>query len=255
MLRILGAGPDSELARTLDRFSNQKERLKKELGAFIQWKNLYPVNGSFAGKMPGFGDSDKKFRSGGNFDARLPSISHAHLTHDLSVVYYVDRQTNTLRLYGIYSHDDIGTGRPPDMNRQQQMATRWANFKFDGGQAPTTLQPEKGKSADDPNKIKGKPDYTPRPKTTITTPKPQKVQEPDRTLQFANQIDQLWPQRNLFNKLKNATDRLDRIRVLTSEMAYVEILRNNHALYQNQRTYLEGLELLFRYVQLRDRNS
>ena len=121
MLKIIGAGPDSELAKTLDKFSGQKDTLKKELIKFINFKNQYPFNGSLPGKIPGFGDSDKKFRSGGKFDQQLPNLSHAHLTHNLSLVYFLDRETQTLRLYGIYSHDDLGTGNPPNTNRQIQI--------------------------------------------------------------------------------------------------------------------------------------
>lgn len=246
MLRILGAGPDSELARTLDKFTDQKDRLKKELGSFIKWKNEYPVNGSIPGKMPGFGDSDKKFRSGRNFDMRLPNISHAHLTHNLSIVYYVDRETNTLRLYGIYSHDDIGTGTPPNMNRQQQMATRWANMRFDANQPPTALQSDE-KKTQTVTTAGAKVDYTPKQKP-VQQAKPQVATTQNSMVNLARELDSLWPQRNIYNKLSQAKTPIDQMGIINSEVAYLNIIKQRHALYPNQQNYLRGLEAIYRYI-------
>ena len=247
MLKIIGAGPDSELAKTLDKFSGQKDTLKKELIKFINFKNQYPFNGSLPGKIPGFGDSDKKFRSGGKFDQQLPNLSHAHLTHNLSLVYFLDRETQTLRLYGIYSHDDLGTGNPPNTNRQIQMGQRFANMKFDASEPPTAIQ-QTDKIKQDAKKPAGtKPDYTPKPKPQQPS-KPQQPVEADRTLQFANELDDMWPQRNIFNKLKQATTQQEKISELTREMAYMDMIRKRHALYPNQQKYLQGLDTLFRYM-------
>lgn len=246
MLRIIGAGPDSELAKTLDKFTDQKDRLKKQLGAFIKWKNEYPVNGSIPGKLPGFGDSDKKFRSGGNFDNRMPNLSHAHLTHNLSIVYYVDRETNTLRLYGIYSHDDIGTGSPPNINRQQQMATRWTNMKFDASEPPTALQSNEKKpqaTATSSNK----PDYTPKPKP-VQQPKPQPAPTQNPIVNIAKDLDRLWPQRNIYTKLSQAKTPVEQMGVINAEAAYLNIIKQRHSLHKNQQEYLKGLEAVYRYI-------
>ena len=238
---------------TLDKFSSQKDTLKKELIKFINFKNQHPFNGSLPGKIPGFGDSDKKFRSGGRFDQQLPNLSHAHLTHNLSVVYFLDRETQTLRLYGVYSHDDLGTGNPPNTNRQIQMGKRFANMKFDASIPATSLEIDKPKQ-DAVKTTSTKPDYKPKPKVqpAITKPtQPAKPIEPDRTLQFANELERLWPQRNLFNKLKQAPTKQEKMGLLTSEMAYMEIIRQRHALYPNQQKYLQGLDVLFRYIMSR----
>jgi hypothetical protein len=248
MLKIIGAGPDSELARTLNKFSSQKDTLKKELIQFINFKNQHPFNGSLPGKIPGFGDSDKKFRSGGKFDSQLPNLSHAHLTHNLSIVYYLDRETQTLRLYGIYSHDDLGTGNPPNTNRQIQMGQRFANMKFDASEPPTSLQQTDKPKQDITKPASTKPDYTPKPKQPTQQERPAPPTEPDRILQFANELDKMWPQRNIFNKLKQATTLQEKISVLTSEMFNLEMIRKRHALYPNQQKYLQGLETLFRYM-------
>lgn len=239
MLRVLGAGSNTELERTLNKFSEQKERLKKQLIDFINYKNQYPFNGSIPGKVPGYGDSDKKFRSGGNFDTRLPSISHAHLTHNLSIVYYVDKETNTIRLYGIYSHDDIGTGSPPNRNRQEQVATKFANMKFDASEPPEILEP-----ASKEKTIKAKAstvDYT--PKQTIAKP-----QEIDRTMEIAKQVDQLYPQRNIAKKIDQAQSLQDMITIINNEALYLQGLRQRHTLYKNQQEYVSGLETLYRYI-------
>jgi hypothetical protein len=247
MLRILGAGPDSELAKTLDRFSDQKDRLKKQLGAFIQWKNQYPVNGSIPGRAPGFGNNDKKFISGGNFDNRMPNIAHAHLTHNLSIVYYVDRETNTLRLYGVYSHDDIGTGNPPNINRQQQMATRWTNMKFDASVPPSALQSGEKKAQPTAPVSGGKVDYTPKQKPVVQ-PKPQPVAPPSQILNIAKELDNIWPQRNIFAKFKQAKTPTEQLGIINSEVAYLNIIKQKHSLHPNQQDYLRGLEAVYRYI-------
>ena len=58
-------------------------------------------------------------------------LSHAHLTPDLSVVY---RMTSgdppTLDLYGVFSHDDLGTGQPTSFRTQQSMAKKFGNQAF-----------------------------------------------------------------------------------------------------------------------------
>lgn len=251
MLKILGAGEGTELERTLNRFSNQKDRLKKSLVNFIEWKSKFPFNGGVA-NYPGYGSSDKKFKSFGKFGTQMPGISHAHLTHDISIVYQVDRETDTIKLFGVYTHDDIGTGSTPNTNRQEQMTQRWNNMKFDASQEPSALSTTKT-LVDPEKKLAGptKVDYTPKPKQQIsqpeTQPKPQ-TNQPNRTLQFANELEKLWPQRNIFNKLKQAKTRQEQMGVINSEVAYLELIRHRNALYKNQQKYLDGLNVLFRYI-------
>lgn len=78
--------------------------------------------------MASYGSSDKPFQPKGNFGTKIPRISHAHITHDTSIVYRV--VDNTIYLYGFYTHDELGTGQPDNKLRQKSMATRFSNMKF-----------------------------------------------------------------------------------------------------------------------------
>lgn len=75
-----------------------------------------------------FGSSDKPFKTFGNLDNAVPGLRHAHLTFDLSILYRVEG--NQVFLYGFFTHDDIGTGQPPSMNRQKGMGSKLANQTF-----------------------------------------------------------------------------------------------------------------------------
>jgi len=74
-----------------------------------------------------FGSSDKPFKTKGSFGTLIPKIKHAHITHDLSIVYLV--QGNTIILYGFYTHDELGTGTPAKINIQKSMARKFKSMK------------------------------------------------------------------------------------------------------------------------------
>jgi mRNA-degrading endonuclease YafQ of YafQ-DinJ toxin-antitoxin module len=75
-----------------------------------------------------YGASDKPFKSTGTFTNSVSTLRHAHITHDLSIVYRLEN--GALYLYGFYSHDQLGTGTPANINKQKSMATRFSNEKF-----------------------------------------------------------------------------------------------------------------------------
>ena len=77
--------------------------------------------------MP-YGANDKPFIAGGKFSTKIPKLAHAHITHDISIVYRV--VGNTIYLYGFYSHDDLGTGSPVNRNKQDSMATKFSQMNF-----------------------------------------------------------------------------------------------------------------------------
>jgi len=70
-----------------------------------------------------FSSSDKPFISKGSYGTLIPGIKHAHITHDLSIVYLL--QGNTIIFYGFYTHDELGTGSPAKINIQKSMARRF----------------------------------------------------------------------------------------------------------------------------------
>lgn len=241
-MQVLGLGPDSEIAKSINRYADQKERLKKQLSDFIKWKTKYPFNGYGGVGQPGYGDNDKRFKSGGNFGTRLPGISHAHLTHNLSVVYKVDRENNSINLYGIYSHDELGTGNPPNMQRQQQMSTRWANMRLTGGDN-SALEPTNKTAPVTSKTVSNKPDYTPKP--TVTQPVKRTV---DPLPQIAKATDNQWPQRNLYNQLMNAKSKQDQLVLINKEAQYLNQIRQRGNLYPNQIEYIKGLQSIFNHL-------
>ena len=83
---------------------------------FRQFKSANP--------LAAYGKSDKSSSPDGNFNAEVPKIRHAHLTHDISIWYTISgKNPNVIRLYGIFSHDESGTG-------QRKLAKKMAKQQF-----------------------------------------------------------------------------------------------------------------------------
>jgi hypothetical protein len=89
-----------------------------KLKDFLTWKRENP-------RAP-FGGSDTQFVSKAPLGGKLPGI--AHLTQDLAIVYRI--QSGVMYLYGIYSHNDLGTGNASKNKTMDQMATRFSNMNF-----------------------------------------------------------------------------------------------------------------------------
>lgn len=80
-----------------------------------------------------FGASDRPFLSAGFIRNAVSNetLLHAHLTHDVSVVYSISgKDPKVLKLYGLLTHDEMGTGQPPNIKKQKQTALRLANTSF-----------------------------------------------------------------------------------------------------------------------------
>ena len=74
-----------------------------------------------------FGKSDRPFLSAGFIKNAIPNetLLHAHLTHDISLVYSLSgKDTKVMKLYGLFTHDEMGTGQPANIRRQKQFADR-----------------------------------------------------------------------------------------------------------------------------------
>lgn len=79
-----------------------------------------------------YGGNDKPFVSGGNLGRNLPKARKAHLTDDYSVIYEVSgKDPVTIKIDGVFSHADLGTGNPPNINIQRNMSTRIANARLE----------------------------------------------------------------------------------------------------------------------------
>lgn len=71
---------------------------------------------------------DKPFSGTGNYSG----LSHAHMGMDISIVYKLEsRDPRKLKLYGFFSHEDLGTGQPPKQKIQQKTAKRLKSQVFE----------------------------------------------------------------------------------------------------------------------------
>ena len=61
----------------------------------------------------------------------LSNFYKAHLTHDDSIIYTYDQQSNLIRIYGIWSHDEMGTGQPSNYPRIASFADRLSRQVFE----------------------------------------------------------------------------------------------------------------------------
>lgn len=75
-----------------------------------------------------FGSKDGNFTSDGPYIREVPGLRKARITQDIRIVYKV--VGNELYLYGFFTHKDLGTGQPPNINREKMMAKKFANTKF-----------------------------------------------------------------------------------------------------------------------------
>lgn len=90
------------LTKTLDKYKTNK-KVVEAFKAFVKQKTEQPT-------QP-FGKTDYAFKV-----AR--DLMHAHLTQDVSVIYSVSgRDPTLLKLYGVFSHQDSGTGTPANNNK------------------------------------------------------------------------------------------------------------------------------------------
>lgn len=78
-----------------------------------------------------FGASDKPFSAGGNFSKAVKGLKHAHLNSDISIVYNVHgSDPRVMDLYGLFSHEELGTGQPANINRQKSKSKSFSGEKF-----------------------------------------------------------------------------------------------------------------------------
>lgn len=102
--------------------------VQSAMADFIEFKRANPL-------FP-FGAKDRPFKHD-----PLKGIYHAGLTFDVSVLYTISgNNPNIITLYGIFSHDELGTGTPRNPNRQKNVHKRITNT---GGIAPLTPLDEK----------------------------------------------------------------------------------------------------------------
>ena len=210
---------------TLASKTQSNTALRDKVEQFIRIKTQDPTQQ--------FGSSDKPFRSGGIFSNAVPKIRHAHLTHDLSMVYTVSGGDNpVIRLYGIFSHDDMGTGQPQNLNRQRGVASQFAGQSFGTGEMPSAPAAKTAKPV--ARTAGAKPDFTPRAKPATPT-------SSNPFVEAVKSADQEWQQRGLLDRMTQAATRNDQLAVINSEIQYLQTIAKRNQLYPNQQRYAQKL--------------
>lgn len=93
-------------------------RTLKALERFQTQKSLNPRST--------YGATDRPFQG-----PEFTGLDHAHLTHDISLIYRYVGTLNQFKLYGFYSHDDLGTGTPPNTLKQSAVGGRLRSQVFE----------------------------------------------------------------------------------------------------------------------------
>ena len=92
--------------------------------SFVQQKTANP--------LAPFGSKDSPFMNAGPLSIAVPKLRHAHLTRDLSVFYTIGGKNPTvIQLYGVFSHQDSGTGTPSNTSKQKSLGQRMKYSEFD----------------------------------------------------------------------------------------------------------------------------
>ncbi len=94
--------------------------LRKKFRSFMELKRENP-NAQFGAK-------DENFTSGGPFTVEVPGLKKSRITLDINIVYKV--VGNEIYLYGFYTHKELGTGQPQNINRERGMAKKFATTQF-----------------------------------------------------------------------------------------------------------------------------
>jgi hypothetical protein len=82
--------------------------------------------------MTPFGAKDSPMDSGGPIGRENPGIRHARLSQDHRIFYMIENigGKRTLKLYGVYTHGESGTGSTPQRNRQKIVGKRFKDSEF-----------------------------------------------------------------------------------------------------------------------------
>lgn len=79
-----------------------------------------------------FGNYDSAMDPGGPIGSENPGICHARLSQDHRIFYMIENINGkrTLKLYGVYTHGESGTGSTPQRNRQRIVGKRFKGSEF-----------------------------------------------------------------------------------------------------------------------------
>lgn len=233
---------------TLDKHPAQREGLKSKLKDFISLKNDTPSNGVSTQGI-GFGNTDKRFVSGDEYNRTHKDLSHAHLTHNISVIYKIT--DNILYLFGVYTHDDMGTGTTNSKNLKRQTVARIANTikRNNFSDLSNQLTPVEKKQVVQKSPT-AKPDYT--QKQRVQPQAPQQSQKQIEIQKLVQNADKAWPNRNFSDQFLNTGYNVSKIATLIqNEVKYLADIKSRSRLYPNQLSYFAELQRLYDLIQQR----
>lgn len=97
-------------------FAKTTKQIQTKFKDFINWKKDHPTEK--------FGSSDYPFTNSGNFGG----FWHAKLSFDVSVIY--KQEKGVILLFGVFSHDESGTGQPANLNKQASLRSKLDHQEF-----------------------------------------------------------------------------------------------------------------------------
>lgn len=107
---------DATLTDKLSRYPGLQDKINE----FLSFKRANPGQS--------WGGSDAPFVSAGPIGRALPKLRHAHLNRDISLYYTIEgRNPTVIKLYGVFSHQESGTGTPGNINKQKSLAKKLVN--------------------------------------------------------------------------------------------------------------------------------
>ena len=126
-----------------DTFSDKVKTNADLISSFDEFRKIKEQNPNQQ-----FGGSDTLFVAKGPLAKEVPKLRHAHVTRDLSICYTVSGKDPTIiKLYGIFKHDELGTGTPANIARQKNAGRSMANQSFEP--IPTAPKQSEPKKSDD----------------------------------------------------------------------------------------------------------
>lgn len=88
-------------------------------------------NTKLANPMQPFGKNDTRLIATGPLGRAIEGLRHAHLTQDLSIFYTLGGSNpHIIYQYGIYSHNESGTGNSQNIKVQKNLGKRLSNQEF-----------------------------------------------------------------------------------------------------------------------------
>ena len=112
-----------EYVSTLAKWAVNVPNLADKIAEFKQTKSQNP--------MQPYGKNDTRLIATAPLGRAVPGLRYAHLTQDLSIFYTLGgANPHVFNLFGIYSHNESGTGNSQNIKVQKNLGKRLANQSF-----------------------------------------------------------------------------------------------------------------------------